>query len=361
MSPQSPSIHPDFQLNGLAISSAEELLNFADALANEGADYEVSVARFLEEWLSFDPHITLTTSGSTGAPKRITLSKAAMVESAQATGSYFKLGPGTRALLCLSADYIAGKMMLVRAISLGWDLHVVAPAKDSLVEYDNDYDFVAMVPYQVHHSIDALDKVKKLIVGGGAVSKELEALLQHKQTEVFATYGMTETITHVAVRRINGFARTDIYSALPGIQFETDERGCLLIHAPKIHPNPLQTNDLVQLESGVSFKWLGRLDNVVNSGGRKFVPEQLEARISNLIEGQFIIAAEPDAQLGQRLVLVLERQQGDPSPDLNKAFQALDPYERPKRIYTVSKFPLTDTGKIRRGLVMEYIREQRRD
>ena len=136
MTSQSPSIHPQFKLNGLAISSAEELLNFADDLANNGAEYEVSVARFLEEWLSFEQHISLSTSGSTGQPKQIQLAKQAMIHSAEATGSYFKLGPDTRALLCLSADYIAGKMMLVRAMCLGWDLHIVAPAKDSLVEYD---------------------------------------------------------------------------------------------------------------------------------------------------------------------------------------------------------------------------------
>lgn len=357
MSPQSPSIHPEFKLNGLAISSAEELLNFADDLANVGADYEISVARFLEQWLSFEDHVVLTTSGSTGAPKEVHLAKQAMEHSARATGSYFKLGPQTRALLCLSADYIAGKMMLVRAMTLGWDLHIVAPAKDSLVEYDNDYDFVAMVPYQVHHSLEALDKVKKLIIGGGVVSKELEAQLQQKQTEVFATYGMTETISHVAVRRINGFARTDVYSALPGIQFETDHRGCLVVNAPKINPQPVVTNDLVELDSAVSFRWKGRYDNVVNSGGHKLVPEVIEDKISGLIQGRFVIAAEADPQLGQRLVLVLERVAGDPTPDLNQVFRELSPYERPKRIYTVSKFPLTPTKKIMRERLMEYLQE----
>ena len=359
MNTQSPSIHPQFKLNGLAISSAEELLNFADSLTKEGTDFEISVGRFLEQWLNFDPAITLTTSGSTGAPKTIELFKEAMVHSAQATGSYFKLGAGTRALLCLSADYIAGKMMLVRAMTLGWDLHIVAPAKDSLVEYDNDYDFVAMVPYQVYHSIEALDKVKKLIIGGGVVSAELEDRLQSKQTEVFATYGMTETISHVAVRRLNGFARTEVYSALPGIQFETDQRGCLVIHAPKLNPNPVVTNDLVQLESGVAFKWMGRLDNVVNSGGHKLIPEVIEAKISDLISGRFIIAAEPDPLLGERLILVLERNPGDPTPDINRVFQVLDPYERPKKIYSASRFPMTATQKIKRDRLLEYIREGR--
>lgn len=361
MNQRSPRIHRAFKLNGLTISSAEELLNFADELGSQGAAFEQSVAQFLEQWLNFEPQIQLTTSGSTGPPKTIYLSKAAMINSAEATGAYFKLGAGTRALLCLSADYIAGKMMLVRAMTLGWDLHVVAPAKDSLVEYDNDYDFVAMVPYQVYHSIDALNKVKKLIIGGGVVSKELEQQLQPKTTEVFATYGMTETISHVAVRRINGFARSDSYSALPGIRFTTDDRGCLVIHAPKIHPEAVVTNDLVDIESPVGFKWLGRIDNVINSGGHKFYPELIEAKVSDIIHDRFIIASEPDPKLGQRLILVLERIDGDPMPDLTKVFQTLDPYERPKKIYTLSSFPMTPTQKIRRDLVLERIMEYKRE
>ena len=167
MKPASPHIHPKFKLNGLPYPSAEELLNFADGLIEQGADYEVSMASFLEEWLSFDDTVVVKTSGATGTPKEIVLLKEQMINSAKATGAYFKAGEGTKALLCLSSDFIAGKMMLVRAMVLGWDLHVVAPEKDALTEYDNPYDFVAMVPYQLHHSIDALDKVKKLIVGGG--------------------------------------------------------------------------------------------------------------------------------------------------------------------------------------------------
>jgi len=351
----SPILHAKFKLNGLPYSSAEELLNFADGLVTQGAPYEVSMARFLEEWLNFNDTISVATSGSTGTPKEISLSKQHMINSAMATGAYFKVGVGTRALLCLSANYIAGKMMLVRAMVLGWDLHVVAPEKDALTEYDNPYDFVAMVPYQLKHSIDALDKVKKLIVGGGAISSELETQLHDKSTEVFATYGMTETITHVAVRRVNGFARSEVFSALPDVKFSLDDRGCLVIEAPKVSNGLVVTNDLVELHSSVSFEWLGRFDNVINSGGFKIKPEVIEAALSAYIKVPFIITSEKDDALGERLILIIENASNGPAVDYSEAFTALPSHERPKKIYTLSEFPYTNTGKIKRSEVLQIL------
>ncbi|MDC8004876.1 AMP-binding protein [Aureisphaera galaxeae] len=353
--PTSPHIHPKFKFNGLSYSSAEELLNFADDLKNHGAAYEVSIANFLEEWLDFGETVMVRTSGSTGTPKEIFLNKQQMINSAEATGAYFKIGEGTKALLCLSADYIAGKMMLVRALVLGWDLHAVAPNKDALTEYDNDYDFVAMVPFQLHHSIHALDKVKKMIVGGGAISVELEAQLQDKTTEVFATYGMTETITHIAVRRINGFAKSDAFSALPNVKFAKDPRGCLVIEAPKVSDDEVVTNDLVTLHSPVSFTWLGRIDNVINSGGVKLSPEKIEMKLSQHFDFSFIIASETDEALGQRVILIVEGKDVPSEEVYGKAFESLEKYERPKRIYSLSKFPYTETGKIKRLDVLSLL------
>ncbi len=360
MKPTSPIIHSKFQLNGLPYASAEELLNFVDGLTEQGDAYEVSMARFIEEWLSFDDTVVVKTSGATGASKEIVLSKQHMIQSAKATGAYFKAGEGTKALLCLSADYIAGKMMLVRAMVLGWDLHVVAPAKDALTEYDNPYDFVAMVPYQLFHSIDSLDKVKKLIVGGGSISSELEAELQNKTTEVFATYGMTETITHVAVRRVNGFAKSEAFSAMPDVRFSLDDRGCLVINAPKVSDETVVTNDLVSLHSPLSFTWLGRYDNIINSGGIKIKPEEIEAKLSKFIKLPFIIGSEKDAALGEQLILILESQSRDAPSDYSNALSALLPHERPKKIYTLSEFPYTRTGKIKRGDVFQVLKRYKR-
>ena len=357
MKPTSLTLHPAFQLNGLDFSSPEEVLNFTDSLLEEGNDQENNVAQFIEKWLDFSEEVTVATSGSTGKPKTITLTKQQMVNSAKATGAYFKTGSGTKALLCIPANYIAGKMMLVRAMVLGWDLHVVQPSKDALVEYDNDYDFVAMVPYQVHHSLEVLHKVKKVIIGGGAVSKTLEEKLQSVPTDCFSTYGMTETITHIAVRRLNGPARSERYHALPDVKFSQDDRGCLLISAPKIADEIIVTNDLVELASPSSFTWLGRWDNMINSGGVKLYPEVIEAILAETItENRFIIASEKDAHLGERVILVFEGNE-DQMPDFKKAFEVLDSYQRPKKIYRLSKFPYTETGKIKRGGVLEVLQK----
>ena len=359
MKPTSLTLHPAFKLNGLDFSSPEEVLNFTDNLLHEGNEQEVSVAKFIEHWLDFTEEISVQTSGSTGAPKTIILTKQQMVQSAQATGAYFKAGSGTRALLCIPAAYIAGKMMVVRAMVLGWDLHVVQPAKDALIEYDNDYDFVAMVPYQVEHSLQALPKVKKLIIGGGAVSRQLEEKLQNIAIEAFATYGMTETITHVAVRRINGPAKSTQYTALPNVKFVKDARGCLVIEAPKIVTAPVVTNDLVDVHSPTSFTWLGRYDNVVNSGGVKLYPETIETTLSAHIEQPFMIASEPDETLGERLILIFEGN-SDALPNFAEAFQELAPYERPKKVYRLSRFSYTETGKIKRDDVLNVLQNYKK-
>jgi O-succinylbenzoic acid--CoA ligase len=341
-------LHPSFTFNGLQFSEPE-LKEFAEKLQDDGADYEQKIGKFIAQWLSDSLEIKVKTSGSTGAPKKIILQKKQMIASAHATSAFFKLGASTSALLCLPVNFIAGKMMLVRAMILGWDLHVVAPEKDALTQYDNEYDFAAMVPYQVFHTLDAIHKIKKLIIGGGAVSSELRARLQTVPTEVFETYGMTETITHIAVKRINGLAASSVFSALPDVKFSQDDRGCLVVNAPSISEVPVITNDIVALKAPTQFNWLGRFDNVINSGGYKLHPEIIEAKLSKMIDRPFVIIGEKDATLGERAVLIFEAPNTEQLPNYSEAFASLDPYERPKKVYTLSKFPHTETGKIKRA------------
>ncbi|MCH7785208.1 MAG: AMP-binding protein [Bacteroidetes bacterium] len=348
------NIHPAFKLNGLKYSSTE-LCEFAKDLEDKGTNYEISIGNFLIQWLNEDPTVMVKTSGSTGKPKDILLNKDNMVNSANATGIFFKLAENTTALLCLPSNFIAGKMMLVRAMILGWDLHITAPEKDALTQYDNDYDFVAMVPFQVLHSIDALKKVKKLIIGGGSISKELEAKLINVDTEVFATYGMTETITHIAVKRLNGLAKSAYYTALPNVKFSKDDRGCLIISAPDISEKEVITNDIITLVSPTSFEWLGRYDNVINSGGIKIFPEKVEEKLSAFIQHPFIITSEKDEQLGERVILIIETKDKNDKLDLSEAISKLERYERPKKIYTFSEFPFTETGKIKRDKILQIL------
>lgn len=339
--------------------SVEELNVMANELTKDGGDFEVSTGKFIQKWLDSKETIKVKTSGSTGSPKKIKLTKEHMINSAKATGAYFNLTEGTSALLCLSAKYIGGKMMLVRAMVLGWDLHIVSPEKDALTQYDNDYDFVAMVPYQLYHSIPALKKVKKLIVGGGSVSKELEEQLANVPTEVYATYGMTETISHIAVRRLNGEGKSDVYNALPNVQFTTDDRECLVVLAPSIDDDVIITNDLVELVSPTEFRWLGRYDNVINSGGYKLHPERIERKLTEFIELPFIIASEKDEQFGERVIIIFENNERNVLPNYTDAFSTLEKHERPKKIYTISKFPFTETEKIKRADVLQLMRGYR--
>ncbi|WP_052671310.1 AMP-binding protein [Aequorivita vladivostokensis] len=350
-----PLLHPQFGLNGEAFPSPEALKERANYLIENGKDDEVAIGKFILEWLDKNDFITVKTSGSTGTPKTITLQKEKVYNSAEATVKYFDLNENIKALLCLSSEYIAGKMMLVRAMTAGWDLHTTAPEKNPLENIDDAFDFSAMVPYQVFHSLKDLHKVKKLIVGGGAVPLELEQQLQKVNTRVFATYGMTETISHVAVRPITGTEKSAIFSALPKINFSLNENNCLQIHAPEISEETVVTNDVVELISPTSFKFLGRADNVINTGGVKVHPEVVEEKLSLHINQPFFIASEKDDALGERVILIIESEEYFQLKDFSRAFKSLSIYEKPKHIYSATHFLYTETGKIKRAEVLKKL------
>jgi O-succinylbenzoic acid--CoA ligase len=350
-----PLLHPKFKLNGEAFPAAEDLRMRANHLLENGNDDEVAIGKFILEWLDENDFITVKTSGSTGIPKNIKLQKNHVFNSAKATVNYFYLRENSKALLCLSSEYIAGKMMLVRAMIAGWDLHTTAPEKNPLDNIDGNFDFSAMVPYQVFHSLKDLHKVKKLIVGGGAVPLELEQQLQKVNTRVFATYGMTETISHIAVRPINGTEKSAIFSALPNVGFSLNEKNCLQIHAPEISEETVTTNDVVELISPNSFKFLGRIDNVINTGGVKVHPEAVEEKLSIYINQSFFIASEKDDALGERVILIIEGVKQLQLEDFSGAFETLPAYEKPKKIYFLPQFFYTETGKLMRAATVEMI------
>lgn len=351
-----PLLHPNFKLNGEAFSSAEDLKTRANNFVEKGKDDETAIGKFILEWLDGNEFISVKTSGSTGISKKITLRKEYVFNSALATVTYFDLKENTKALLCLPSEYIAGKMMLVRAMTAGWDLQTVAPEKNPLENTDDIFDFAAMVPYQVFHSLTDLHKVKKLIVGGGMVSSELEHQLQKVNTRVFATYGMTETISHIAVRAINGTEKSLVFSALPKVNFSQTENNCLQIHAPEISEETLITNDVVALISTTSFRFLGRADNVINTGGVKIHPEMVEEKLSLFIQQPFIIASEKDAALGERIIIIVETEKSFNLKDFSEIFNELSTYEKPKRIYTLPQFMYTETGKIKRAEVLKILK-----
>jgi O-succinylbenzoic acid--CoA ligase len=220
-------------------------------------------------------------------------------------------------------------------------MEFVAPSSHPLRNNEIEYDFVAMVPLQAQNSIPELKKVKKMIVGGAALNKVLEKQLLKLPTQVFETYGMTETITHIAARKLGEKA----FSVLPGVTISYDDRNCLVIHAPRISDDVIVTNDIVELINENQFVFLGRMDNVINSGGIKLIPEQIEDKLSHKIQQRFFITAKPDSELGEKVVLVVEGEKQDLGEDL---YDELDKYEKPKELIFIAKFKETENGKVLR-------------
>lgn len=401
------SIHSSFLLNGEAFETPLELISYSEGISDD-------LYWFLQEWFSDSETLIVQTSGSTGTPKLVAIKKEFMENSAKATGSFLKLGAETKALCCLSTQYIAGKMMVIRALTLGWELDVMEPNGNPLEDIFEPYDFCAMVPMQVKASLWDLHLVKKLLIGGGVVSEGLQEALQNVSTQCFASYGMTETVSHIAIKKLNCFAESTLsssaqhistplddqlliegndnkstikndnistplddqkvdkiqledfersreadpkkestfrreglnshYVLLPNITISQDNRDCLIINAPLLSEEEVVTNDIVKIHSETEFEWLGRFDNVINSGGVKLHPEQIEKELSKVIGQRFFVAGIKDETLGEKLILIVEGE----NTDLNFSQINLSKYELPKEIYFLPQFIETKTNKIQR-------------
>jgi O-succinylbenzoic acid--CoA ligase len=349
MIPNYKNIHNRFKINGVHLDK-EALFQLAYSSIKEGEVYEKELGEFLLDWLDDKETIQLTTSGTTGTPKIITIKKEAMVHSAIATGNFFDLHPQDKALLCLSARYIAGKMMIVRAMMLGLELDIIAPSShlDDLLSH-KIYDFVAIVPLQAENSLDKLNQFKKIIIGGAKVSDDLALKLKNIKSDIYETYGMTETITHIAAKKIG----EEIFTILENVSISSDDRDCLVIDVPNISDEKVVTNDIVEILNDKQFKWIGRYDNVINSGGIKLFPEQIEAKLASKITKRFFITDLHDDVLGSKLVLVLEGQNEEIDTTI---FDALDKFEKPKEVLFVPKFVETETKKVNRIITLKNIK-----
>jgi O-succinylbenzoic acid--CoA ligase len=351
--------NPGFSVNGLHVAF-DDLSEVAYSMVKEGEPYEREIGDFLLDWVSESPDILQHTSGTTGAPREISLSKEAMVRSARLTGEVLGLGEGTRAVLCLPVSSIAGKMMLVRALVLGWNLTIVPPERNPLWALAGHIDFTAMVPMQLEASLKDLDRVGMVLVGGAPLPESLLQAVAGRKTVVYESYGMSETASHIALRKHNPRAEgaegsPPPFKALPGVQLQQDDRGCLVVQAPFIPGDPIHTNDLVSLEGPDAFRWLGRADNAVNSGGVKLLPEVLESRLQPIVGRRFFLTGMPDGTLGEKLVLVAE---GGADEDLLSKVSAsgvLEKYETPKAVYFVDSFKQTRSGKISRREITDEL------
>ncbi|WP_224490314.1 AMP-binding protein [Robertkochia flava] len=361
MNPTYDKIHLKFKLNGNPFSR-EDLQEVAYSFVKEGKPFEKSVGNFLMDWLDHHDFIEVTTSGSTSRPKRVKVDKQYMVNSALASGDFFGLNPGDTALHALPADFIAGKMMLVRAMILGLEIDLVEPGSKPLKKTEESYDFSALTPMQLYNSLDDLDRIKKLIVGGAPVSRELIESIQDKRTMVYETYGMTETVTHIAARQLNNFKNAkeveqSYFRVLPNISIKTDQRGCLVIDAPHITDETVVTNDLVSIVDNNQFEWLGRYDNMINSGGVKLIPELIEEKFAQSLSNRFFVCGMKDKELGEKLVMVIE---DDPAKeddywDTLKKVKGLGKYEMPKSLLFTDRFEETENGKVIRHATLEKV------
>ncbi len=354
-------IHPDFRWNGKK-PDKNQLLNIAQASINSEEQYLQDIGFFFRDWLNTDDHMEVQTSGSTGTPKKMWVQKEYMVNSARATEEFFDLPAGTTALLCLPATYIAGKLMLVRALVLGWKLDCVKPQANPLSGNTTLYDFMAVTPYQLQHAFNQLSQVKKIMVGGGAVSYDLFKQIQKATSKIYETYAMTETLTHIAARRINGLENLNKppFRLLKDVKVQQDQRGCLVIHAPKVSDKVIYTNDIVELINSKEFYLKGRIDNVINSAGIKIHPEEVEQKLSSMIKERFFVMGLPDPEFGEKVVLVVEKNSTEKEKEelhnQIKTLTNLSRYEQPKAIFGIEKFLETHSGKIKREATLKSIK-----
>lgn len=331
-------------------------------------DWLKDIVQFVATWLDEGQKTILQkTSGSTGTPKELWIEKEQMRNSAHMTGRYFGANKMRKMLLCLPAHYIAGKMMIVRALVWGVDLYCVKAKSNPLGNLEESFDFTgmnftnidftAMIPMQVNtiledeQSTGRFQNIAKVLIGGGAVSPELLAQLQKLENACYASYGMTETVSHIAIRALNGAEATEWFYPMEEVKIDLDERGCLTIEAPKLNGELLVTNDLMEFNDKGGFRFLGRWDNVVNSGGVKLIVERIEAKLSPFIQENFYLKGVEDARLGEKLVLFVEGTPWLKSKETvfwTECKKAMEPYENPKEIVFVASFQRTTSGKIKR-------------
>lgn len=312
----------------------------------------MSLEEFLSEWNNDSLFVHVQTSGSTGAPKPMLAEKRRMLASARITNDFLGLREGDVALLCMSLDYIAGKMMVVRSIERGLKLITVEPSghplnHSQLAIDDCQIDFAAMVPLQVYNTLQVpeerkrLLQIRHLIIGGGAIDEALGAELKNFPNAVWSTYGMTETLSHIALRRLSGPEASDWYMPFPSVKVSLSEDGCLVIDAPEVCPERLVTNDIAEI-SPQGFRILGRKDNVICSGGIKIQIEEVESRLRPFFRVPYLISKRPDPKFGEVSVLLTE---GSIDEARQICERILPKYYLPRHYLHVDRIPLTETGK----------------
>jgi len=328
----------------------------------------MTTEEFLKEWNNDQTRLLVHTSGSTGKPKPMWVEKQRMEASARITCDFLGLREGVTALLCMNLDYIAAKMMVVRAIVRNLNLISVPPTGHPLHDIQEDIDFAAMVPLQVYNSLSVpeernkLMQIKHLIIGGGAIDENLAEQLKSFPNHVWSTYGMTETLSHIALRRLNGDEASEWYTPFESVNISLNEDSCLIINAPLVCDHALVTNDIAEIKTTLSedgkkkcssFKILGRKDNIICSGGIKIQIEEVERILKPQMPVPFLITKRADRKFGEIAVLLYESNE---SLDLNEVVKCLPKYWQPRAFVRTAHLPMTQTGKFARKEAAEMVR-----
>ncbi len=349
----------EFLLNGQIIRTADVLEGRYPA--EKQTPFTEHLFSFIRKWYSDENEFAIKTSGSTGQPSVIRITRQQMLASAGATIKALRLKPGGRALLCMDPEHIGGMMMIVRAITGNLDLIAVQPSANPFSNLSEKYppDFASMVPYQLKSILEGTDHDRKmllrlrvLLLGGSPVDPALEKKIKKLNIPVYLGFGMTETVSHIALRRLNGIQVSERYKCLPGIEIRTDTHGRLCVRGEVTRNQWIITNDMVETGPSNTFLWEGRADHVINSGGIKIHPEEVEKRIAAFFRGKsekinFFVAGLPDTNTGQKVTLIVEgkARKQEWIVELKKY---LPPYQNPKEVIFLEKFIYTNTGKVQR-------------
>ena len=331
----------------------------------------IDFAFTVQDWMRGKKNFQFFTSGSTGTPKPIIHRRENIVKSIQLTADALDLKTGQTSLVCLETRYIAGFMMVARSLFLDMNIILESPAANPLKNVNDPFDFVALVPYQYNRIIEEgynrqLDRCEVVLLGGGVLNDLIEReVADRNHSKVFHSYGMTETISHIALRRLNGDQKEKFYQTLPDISIYQDERGCLTIESP-FSEHPIMTNDIVEINTPTKFRWVGRADFVINSGGLKISPEELEKHIEPVMNNYFsgkkyLISSISDLELGEKVILIIESKPEPTQNFSNTMVKVLDRFQRPKEIFFLENFSFTPTGKVNRVKTRDLLLNQKND
>ncbi|MEO9967871.1 MAG: AMP-binding protein [Reichenbachiella sp.] len=314
--------------------------------------------QFISDWQSGETSFRFYTSGSTGTPKPIEISRQQIVASVEATAKYLSLQKKFSVLLCLNPDFIASVMMVARCLIVDMDLIIQRPTANPMKDITESIDFAAFVPIQIYKmmeegTLSKLSMINRVIIGGAPLSGLAFDALSKIDTDIYQTYGMTETVSHIALMPVKGNFASATFHILDEVLIEQDLNCCLRAKGAVTCDRWIQTNDIIERINENEFLWLGRYDHTINSGGIKIHPEQLEKELENVLGQQleYIISWEKNERVGMACVLLIENDTLSEEGFKNVQKTILDKFSKyhvPKAVYSLAQFARTDSGKIKR-------------